>query len=112
MDRSHIRCPLAMQAHSRRDRASESELAYVCSGCSVGAGAWSRVDGPVYDDAGARVEVLWEDGATQEADVVRASVLAVREGSHQYQEVRALDAEGEVVYVHEQPEIAPGKQGE
>ena len=74
------------------------------------ADGWSRVDGLVYDDAIARVEVVWEDGTTQGVSVIRGSILAVREGTHQYQEVRALDAEGQVVYVHEQPEIAPGKQ--
>lgn len=76
---------------------------------SMGGDAWSRVSGLVYDDQIARAEVVWEDGAVQEADVVRGSVLAIRLGAHRYTEVRGVDAEGTVVHVHEQPEGATGK---
>lgn len=76
----------------------------------MGAGAWSRVDGLVYADEIVRVEVVWEGGLAQEVEVVQGSLLAARGGAHRYAEVRGLDAEGEVVHVHEQTEVAPGKQ--
>ncbi len=77
---------------------------------SRNADAWSRVDGMVHDGAIVRAEVVWDDGLIQEVDLVHGSVLAVRQGAHRYAEVRGLDAEGEVVHVHERAEVAPGKQ--
>jgi hypothetical protein len=68
------------------------------------------VSGLVYEDDIARAEVVWEDGLVQEVDIVRASVLAVCLGAHRYSEVRGVDADGAVVYVHEQPEGAAGKR--
>ncbi|HUT17742.1 MAG TPA: hypothetical protein VM366_01180 [Anaerolineae bacterium] len=77
---------------------------------SVNADAWSRVYGVAYADEIVRAEVGWEDGLVQDVEVVHGSVLAVREGTHRYEQVRGLDAQSHVVYVHEQPGVSPGKQ--
>jgi hypothetical protein len=79
---------------------------------SMSADAWSRVDGLVHDDAIVRAQVVWDDGTVQEVEVIQGSVLAVRGGTHRYDEVRGLDPRGEVVCVHEEPGAAARKQGE
>jgi hypothetical protein len=85
---------------------------WIGSGQNSGASAdaWSCVYGLVYVDGMDHAEVVWTDGLIQDVEVVHGSLLAVREGTHQYEQVRGLDAEGHVVCVHERPGVSPGKQ--
>lgn len=77
---------------------------------SFGEDSYSCVDGLVYDDEVEAVQVTWGDGERQCIEVVNDSYLIVREGSHEYAEIRALDTDGEVIYTHERPEPATGKE--
>jgi hypothetical protein len=73
----------------------------------VGSGTGARLE-PGAPSGGASV---YREGSTgQEIDVVRVSVLAIRQGAYRYAEVRGLDAHGEAVYVQGKPEVGPGKQ--
>jgi hypothetical protein len=70
----------------------------------------SHVAGKVYEEGIVAVEVTWDDGQRQRVQVVNASYLAVREGLHAYAQLQALNAKDEVVYTHENPPPAPGKE--
>jgi hypothetical protein len=72
--------------------------------------ALSHVDGLVYDPNVRTIEIIWDDGESQQVEVVNGAYLALRAGEHEYTEVRARNAAGEVVYTHEQPQLAPGKE--
>ena len=70
----------------------------------------THVAGRVYEDGIVAVEVTWDDGQRQRVQVVNGSYLAVREGLHDYAQLQALNAKDEVVYTHENPPPAPGKE--
>ena len=73
--------------------------------------SYTEVRGMVYHPEVTQIEVTWEDGETQQVDVVNSSYLAIRDGSqHRDTMVKALNASGEVLYTHERAEPAPGKQ--
>lgn len=69
---------------------------------------FSAVYGAVYQEDIANVQVIWNDDQLQEVPVVNASYLAFRDGEFDYQTIKALDADGQVVYEYT-PQIAPGK---
>jgi hypothetical protein len=83
----------------------------VSSGQHSGSGqaSLSHVCGLVYEPAVVTVQVVWEDGQEQRADVVSGSYLALRGGQHGLSQVQALNAQGEIVYTFENPLPAPGK---
>jgi hypothetical protein len=70
---------------------------------------FSEVNGLVHQDDIRKIRVTWNDGMTQEVDVINDSYLSVRTGSFQHQKIEALDADGNVVY-DSVSEVAPGKQ--
>ena len=51
----------------------------------------------------------WNDGKTQNVDVVNHSYLVARDGQFEMQSVEALSDDGQVIYTNE-PIVAPGKQ--
>ena len=69
----------------------------------------SHVSGLIYDPAVVTVQVVWEDGEEQRAEVANGSYLAVREGRHELSQVRGLNAQDETVFAYENPLPAPGK---
>lgn len=69
---------------------------------------FSAVYGAVNQEDIASVQILWNDDQQQEVPVVNASYLAFRDGEFDYQTVKALDSDGQVVYEYS-PQIAPGK---
>lgn len=69
----------------------------------------SHVCGLIYDPAVVIVQVVWEDGEEQRAEVADSSYLALRAGRHELSQVRGLDLQDEIVYVYENPLPAPGK---
>ena len=80
-------------------------------GSSGGAGVvYTEADGFVYQPEIASLEVTWEDGETQMIEVVNGAYLALRSGRQELAQIKALDADGEVVYTYESPAPAPGKQ--
>lgn len=70
----------------------------------------SHVKGLVYREDIEVVEVIWDDGERQRAEIINDSFLAVRGGFHEYTEIQALNEAGEVIYTHENPPPAPGKE--
>ncbi len=72
--------------------------------------AFSHADGLVYKEEVRSIRVTWEDGEEQTVDVVNGSYLTFRDGLHTVEQIDALDADGNVIYTHESPEPAPGKE--
>lgn len=71
--------------------------------------AYSMASGKVFDDAVKAVKVTWQDGTSQQADVINASYLIVHTGEVDWMNVEALDEKGNVVY-NWKPAVAPGKK--
>lgn len=69
----------------------------------------SMASGKVFDDAVKAVKVTWQDGTSQQADVINASYLIVRTGQMEWMKVEALGEKGDVIFSWH-PEVAPGKQ--
>lgn len=70
----------------------------------------SHVKGLVYHEDVEVLEVIWDDGERQRAEIINDSFLAVRGGFHEYIQIQALNEAGEVIYTHENPPPAPGKE--
>ncbi len=70
----------------------------------------SHVKGLVYHEDIEVVEMIWDDGERQRAEVINDSFLAVRGGFHEYTQIQALNKAGEVIYTHENPPPVPGKE--
>lgn len=80
-------------------------------GSSGGAGVvYTEADGFVYQPEIVSLEVIWKDGQTQTVEVVNGAYLALRSGRQELNQIKALDADGQVVYTHESGPPAPGKQ--
>jgi hypothetical protein len=80
-------------------------------GSSGGAGVvYTEADGFVYQPEIVSLEVIWEDGQTQTIEVVNGAYLALRSGRQELAQIKALNADGDVVYTYESPTPAPGKQ--
>ncbi|MEJ2600944.1 MAG: hypothetical protein P8Z00_21610 [Anaerolineales bacterium] len=80
-------------------------------GSSGGAGVvYTEADGFVYQPEIASLEVIWEDGEKQAVEVVNGAYLALRSGRQALDQIKALDAAGEVVYTHESGPPIPEKQ--
>lgn len=71
---------------------------------------YSAASGEVNRDDIRFVQVTWNDGTLQKAEVINHSYLVLRAGKFNLQKVEALDAASQVVYTHEPGAIAPGKQ--
>jgi len=69
----------------------------------------SHVGGLIYDQAVVTVQVVWEDGEEQRAEVANGSYLALRAGRHELSRVSGLGSQDETVYAYENPLSAPGK---
>ncbi len=90
------------------------------SGESIGIGAGqhsgsgrpalSHVKGLVYQANIQAIEVAWDDGEHQRVEVVNDSYLAMRGGLHEYVQVQALNEKDKVIYTHDNPPPAPGKE--
>lgn len=70
----------------------------------------SHVKGLVYHEDIEVIEVIWDDGERQRAEIINDSFLAVRGGIHEYTQIQALDEAEEVIFTHENPPPAPGKE--
>jgi hypothetical protein len=70
----------------------------------------SHASGLIYDQAVKAVDVVWDDGEVQAAEVANGSYLALRSGLYEVAAVQALNGEGEAVYAYERQPPAPGKQ--
>jgi hypothetical protein len=70
----------------------------------------SHVTGFVYDEDISTVDVLWDDGEREQVEVVNGSYLALRSRAHTWAELQALNADGQVVYTHQNGPPAPGKE--
>ena len=70
---------------------------HVQPGQTSESGTWSEVHGRVYAEGVTAIQVLWDDGETQDAAVIRRSYLALRDGAHEVTRVRGLDAGGEAL---------------
>jgi len=70
---------------------------------------YTEVDGFVNQEDIRTVKVTWQDGETQQVDVINGTYLAARAGSQEIEKIEGLDASGQVVYTHTPPEPAPGK---
>jgi hypothetical protein len=70
----------------------------------------SDASGLVYDPEITTIQLTWDDGENQELEVIKGSFLSVRAGQHELQTVNALDESGQVVYTHNIPTPAPGKE--
>jgi hypothetical protein len=68
-----------------------------------------EVDGFVNQEDIQTVKVTWQDGETQQVEVVNGTYLAARAGSQEIEKIEGLDASGQVVYTHTPPVPAPGK---
>jgi len=80
-------------------------------GSSGGAGVvYTEADGFVYQPEIVSLEVIWEDGQTQTIEVVNGAYLALRSGRQELDQIKALDAAGEVVYTQESSPPAPEKR--
>jgi hypothetical protein len=72
---------------------------------------FTAVYGEVFDPEVVTVKVTWDDDLEQQADVIQSSYLIVRpaHGKARYETVTALDADGNEIFTHLQPQPAPGK---
>lgn len=70
----------------------------------------SHASGLIYDQAVKAVDVVWDDGEAQAAEVANDSYLVLRSGLYEVAAVQALNGEGETVYTYERQPPAPGKQ--
>jgi hypothetical protein len=78
-------------------------------GTQPGVLSYTEVDGFVNQEDILTVKVTWQDGETQQVEVVNSTYLAARTGSQEIEKIEGLDASGGVVYTHTPPEPAPGK---
>ena len=70
---------------------------------------YTEVNGFVNQEDIQSVKVTWQDGETQQVEVVNGTYLAARVGSQEIEKIEGLDASGGLVYTHTPPEPAPGK---
>lgn len=70
----------------------------------------SDASGLVYDHEIETIQLTWNDGENQVLEVIKGSFLSVRTGLYDLQTLNALDASGELVYSHEIPSPAHGKE--
>jgi hypothetical protein len=73
-------------------------------------GSMSDVSGLVYDPEIKSIEINWDDGTSQIAEVVKGSYLAVQSVQNSVQFVQAFNETGDLVYSYQQPTPAPGKE--
>jgi hypothetical protein len=76
---------------------------------SSGAESSSQTYGLVYDPEITSIEVEWDDGMLQRADVINSSYLLVRKGQNHWTRVSGYDSNEEMVYNQEQSDPPPGK---
>ncbi len=71
---------------------------------------YSYVSGLVHNENIRKARITWEDGITQEVNVVDSSLLAVRTGVANYTGIEGIDSNGNVIYNQDLPAAAPGKR--
>lgn len=57
-----------------------------------------------------KVRVTWKDQMVQEVPVVNASYVSIRAGNIGFDRIEGLNEKGDVVFQHQDPGAAPGKQ--
>lgn len=70
----------------------------------------SDASGLIYDPEIKTLQLTWDDGESQTLEVIKGSFLSVRAGLHELQTVNALNESGQIVYTHNIPIPAPGKE--